>query len=33
MELAGTVFAYNLWRMAYVRRHQREQESGVPLAA
>jgi len=33
MELAGTVFAYNLWRMAYVRRRHREQESGAPVAA
>jgi len=33
MELAGTVFAYNLWRMAYVRRLQRKHESGVPFAA
>jgi hypothetical protein len=33
MELAGTIFAYNLWRIAYVRRHKHEQESGVPLAA
>ncbi len=33
MELAGTVFAYNLWRMAYVRRRQRERHSGVALSA
>lgn len=33
MELAGTVFAYNLWRMAYIRRRKREEESELASAA